>query len=113
MCKYIYKQSCKLIEKYKDKDGTCPKHVRDVIPESRLSKYGNYEYNEERERIYRSENDDIRSINKTLHFYAKEITEPWMLPDVEEHFARLITGNVKRANTKLLAVRYFQFKCCP
>ncbi|KAI4492777.1 hypothetical protein M0804_002568 [Polistes exclamans] len=35
----LWIQSCKLIEKYKDKGATCPKHVRDVIPESRLSKY--------------------------------------------------------------------------
>ncbi|KAF7415032.1 hypothetical protein HZH68_003521 [Vespula germanica] len=104
----LWIQSCKLIEKYKDKDGTCPKHVRDVIPESRLSKYGNYEYNEEREKIYRSENDDIRSINNTFHFYAKEITEPWMLPEVEEHFARLISGNVKRVNPKLSALKELQ-----
>ncbi|KAK2582129.1 hypothetical protein KPH14_004494 [Odynerus spinipes] len=102
----LWIQSCKLIEKYKNDDGFCPKRVRDVIPESRLSKYGNYEYNEEREKIYRPD-DDVSSAS-TLRFYAEEITEAWMLPEVEDYFARLISGSARQPDPKLSALKELQ-----
>ncbi|KAL6266530.1 hypothetical protein P5V15_003377 [Pogonomyrmex californicus] len=78
-----------LTAKYEEYGDYRPRLVRDVISESRLAKYGNYEYDEQHERMYRP--DDGKSSGSVLcHFRsATEAMEPWMLPEVQEHFARM------------------------
>lgn len=60
--------------------------VRDVIPQSRLSQYGNYPYDNGREMMYNRE--------KPLqypedHVHEDNGREPWMLQEVEQEFKRL------------------------
>lgn len=79
--------------------------VRDVIPSSRLAQYGNYEYNEEREKMY---NYDVahdmpwafeirhEKEKKKMSWYEEEDVsgsqvEPWMSRQVEECFVRLLS----------------------
>ncbi|XP_050585114.1 uncharacterized protein LOC126919674 [Bombus affinis] len=73
-------QNYKLTAKYKE-NGTVhrTKSVRDVIPNSRLASYGNYEYNEDRENLYKS--DDNSAPVSLPNFCWTEVTEPWMLPE--------------------------------
>ncbi|XP_033178472.1 uncharacterized protein LOC100740186 [Bombus impatiens] len=94
-------QNYKLTAKYKE-NGTVhrTKSVRDVIPNSRLASYGNYEYNEDRENAYKS--DDNSGPVSLPNFCWTEVTEPWMLPEVEKHFAWL-TSSGPRTNRELLA----------
>lgn len=104
--------------KYRENGTYRTKSVRDVIPNSRLASYGNYEYNEDRESVYKS--DDNSSPNFSLpNFCWTEVTEPWMLPEVEKHFAWLTSGGVARSSRELLAftlthvakiIRYFDSK---
>ncbi|KAF5279664.1 hypothetical protein FQA39_LY18248 [Lamprigera yunnana] len=66
-------------------DAQFPRTVRDVIPDSRLAQYSNYEYNEERESCY-------VPTSRTFTFYypctykRESIKEPWMLPEIEQFF---------------------------
>lgn len=85
--------------KYKENGSYQTKSVRDVIPNSRLASYGNYEYNEERENTYKT--DDNEGPVSLSNFCWTEVTEPWMLPEVEKHFAWL-TSNGPRSNRELL-----------
>ncbi|EFN76854.1 hypothetical protein EAI_16502 [Harpegnathos saltator] len=82
----LWIKSCEVTAKYEENGDYRPRLVRDVISESRLAKYGNYEYDERRERMYRP--DDGKSSGGLRHFRPEEATEPWMLPEVQEHFAR-------------------------
>ncbi|XP_057654496.1 uncharacterized protein LOC130892842 [Diorhabda carinulata] len=62
-----------------------PRTVRDCIPESRLAKYGNYEYNESRELSYTP--DDIRPSTSTEYdFTGEKEKEPWMFDEVDRLF---------------------------
>lgn len=64
------------------------RRVQDVIPESRLAMYGNYEYDEEQEKKYKTmENFCINEEHN--NFEDNQISEPWMFPEVENHFTRL------------------------
>ncbi|XP_011057893.1 PREDICTED: uncharacterized protein LOC105148088 [Acromyrmex echinatior] len=84
----LWIQSCEIIAKYEEYGDYRPRLVRDVISESRLAKYGNYEYDEQHERTYRPD-DGKSSGSVPCHFRsATEAVEPWMLPEVQEHFAR-------------------------
>ncbi|XP_060822308.1 uncharacterized protein LOC132910551 [Bombus pascuorum] len=107
-------QNYKLTAKYRE-NGTVhrTKSVRDVIPNSRLASYGNYEYNEDRENVYKS--DDDSAPVSLPNFCWTEVTEPWMLPEVEKHFAWL-TSSGPRTNRELLAFtlkRYQMIRCDP
>lgn len=63
------------------------RRVQDVIPRSRLAIYGNYEYDEEQEKKYiPMENFRVDEQNS---FGENQISEPWMFPEVEDHFTRL------------------------
>ncbi|XP_011314330.1 uncharacterized protein [Fopius arisanus] len=62
--------------------------VSDVIPESRLSKYGNYRYDDERECLY--VRDVERSVSEEASSSSYDLSkEPWLHPDVKEYFTRL------------------------
>lgn len=66
--------------------------VSSVIPQSRLSTYGNYCYNDEREAQYVQDvdGDDIAPYSIcTEDNEENKSKEPWMHPDVEECFTRL------------------------
>ncbi|XP_043529098.1 uncharacterized protein LOC122538791 [Frieseomelitta varia] len=95
-------QNYKLTAKYRENGTYRTKSVRDVIPNSRLASYGNYEYNEDRESVYKS--DDNSSPVSLPNFCWTEVTEPWMLPEVEKHFAWLTSGGVARSSRELLAL---------
>lgn len=76
-----------------------PIRVRQVIPGSWLANYGDYEYDEERERIYKQ--TDLWY--SRLKLDAKiERTEPWMLDEVEMHFARLTCQSLDNSQNELL-----------
>ncbi|XP_054010115.1 uncharacterized protein LOC128893289 [Hylaeus anthracinus] len=98
----LWIQNCKLTAKYKENGSYRPRRVRDVIPDSRLATYDDYEYNEEHEGPYR-QHDNATSVPQP-NFCWTEVTEPWMLPEVEERFAWLIAGGA-RANREFSAVR--------
>ncbi|XP_012234840.2 uncharacterized protein [Linepithema humile] len=100
----LWIQSCEITAKYEKNSDYRPRLVRDVISESRLAKYGNYEYDEQHERMYRP--DDGKSSGSGLcHFRpATEAVEPWMLPEVQEHFARLISPSRTRSHREPSAI---------
>ncbi|XP_076391587.1 uncharacterized protein LOC105663958 isoform X1 [Megachile rotundata] len=87
----------KVAAKYKENVNRRAKRVRDVIPESRLASYGNYEYDEERENLYKSSTDDDATSAPLPNFCWTEVTESWMLPDVQKYFGWL-TSNGSRSN---------------
>lgn len=68
-----------------DRNPTRARSVRDVIPNSRLATYANYEYDEARELSYASSASDT-SFYYPCAYKREEIDEPWMLPEVEELF---------------------------
>ncbi|XP_021203112.1 uncharacterized protein LOC101740274 [Bombyx mori] len=68
------------------------KNVKDVIPESRLAQfYGNFYYDEDREKCYTNPNERLnpRTYNGN-GCENSDLTECWMLPEVEYWFRRLI-----------------------
>ncbi|KOC68168.1 hypothetical protein WH47_03326 [Habropoda laboriosa] len=98
----LWIQNCKLIAKYKENGTYRRKRVRDVIPRSHLATYGNYEYNEELEGMYNP--DDNTGPRSLPNFCWTEVTEPWMLPEVEKHFAWL-TSSGSRSSREFSATR--------
>nr|CAD7572119.1 unnamed protein product [Timema californicum] len=62
--------------------------VRDTIPFSRLARYGNYRYNEERESHYTCDDESGDARYEPI-VCPEENPEPWMLPEVEQEFKRL------------------------
>ncbi|XP_076279107.1 uncharacterized protein LOC143208536 [Lasioglossum baleicum] len=104
--KRTFLQHCKVTEKYKENSNNRRRRrVHDVIPESRLAAYGNYEYNEERESLYKP-HDNATNIPNT-NFCWTDVTEPWMLPDVEKLFAWL-TSNSPETTRELLVFKRLQ-----
>ncbi|XP_024943485.1 uncharacterized protein LOC107270319 [Cephus cinctus] len=83
----LWVQNCKLTGTYQDSGYYRSRRVRDIIPGSWLAHYGNYEYDEEREKLYKQDNKppDIR----VEDIYVSDVAEPWMLEEVEKHFTRL------------------------
>ncbi|GBP49762.1 hypothetical protein EVAR_81381_1 [Eumeta japonica] len=68
-----------------------PKSVKDIIPESRLARfYGNFYYDEHREKSYINGNEKVsrRCVN-SHDCDNSDITECWMLPEVEYLFRKL------------------------
>lgn len=63
--------------------------VRDVIPQSRLALYGNYPYDNDREAMYNREKS-FRLPEERPVFRNEPDPEPWMLPEVEKKFIKLI-----------------------
>lgn len=63
--------------------------VRDVIPQSRLALYGNYPYDNDREAMYNREKS-FRCPEERPVFRNDPDPEPWMLPEVEREFGKLI-----------------------
>ncbi|KYN09066.1 hypothetical protein ALC57_19034 [Trachymyrmex cornetzi] len=101
----LWIQSCEVTAKYEEYGDYRPRLVRDVISESRLAKYGNYEYDEQHERMYRPD-DGKSSGSVPCHFRsATEAVEPWMLPEVQEHFARLISSSCTRSHREPSAIQ--------
>ncbi|XP_018354281.1 PREDICTED: uncharacterized protein LOC108755650 isoform X2 [Trachymyrmex septentrionalis] len=101
----LWIQSCEVIAKYEEYGDYRPRLVRDVISESRLAKYGNYEYDEQHERMYKPD-DGKSSGSVPCHFRsATETVEPWMLPEVQEHFARLISPSCTRSHREPSAIQ--------
>ncbi|RVE51803.1 hypothetical protein evm_003606 [Chilo suppressalis] len=72
--------------------------VKDVIPESRLAQfYGNYYYDEVREKCYTSPNE--RTSGRGYIGQGcdnSDLTECWMLPEVEYWFRKLVDDSVDR-----------------
>lgn len=66
--------------------------VKDVIPESRLAKYyGNFYYDEDRERCYANTNENMSNRSHSgSGCTSSDLTECWMLPEVEYWFRKLI-----------------------
>lgn len=81
-------QICKINQRYLEDENRKIRRVQDVIPESRLAMYGNYEYNEEREKKYK-QIETINEIEEYDNFENNQISQPWMYPEVEDHFTRL------------------------
>ncbi|CAL7946487.1 unnamed protein product [Xylocopa violacea] len=98
----LWTQNHKLTAKYKGNGTYRTKRVRDVIPDSHLASYGNYEYNEERESMYKP--DENSGPVPQPNFCWTEVTEPWMLPEVEKLFAWL-TSSRPRSNREFSATR--------
>ncbi|XP_045513503.1 uncharacterized protein LOC123707476 isoform X3 [Pieris brassicae] len=72
--------------------------VKDVIPESRLAQfYGNFCYDEHRESCYTNPND-IRIRPYCAQGYDNtDVTECWMLPEVEYWFRKLMEDPSERS----------------
>ncbi|XP_066143201.1 uncharacterized protein [Euwallacea fornicatus] len=68
--------------KYQDVNWThlMPRTVRDSIPNSRLARYGNYEYNDARELSYTPMVMRCQGLYQT--FDKNETEEPWMLEEI-------------------------------
>lgn len=105
-------------------EATRARTVRDVIPQSKLALYADYEYNEAREMSYASSVSDISFYYPCL--YKKGSTkEAWMLPEVEQIFIWLtyskeinFTRNMEELHcddefgdcSELLCVEFHEFK---
>ncbi|KAI8432689.1 hypothetical protein MSG28_013654, partial [Choristoneura fumiferana] len=81
-------------------NGSCSrKSVKDVIPESRLAQfYGNFYYDEAREKSYTNANE--KSSGRGYNGQGCEnsdLTECWMLPEVEYWFRKLLDDAPERA----------------
>ncbi|KAJ8710169.1 hypothetical protein PYW07_009535 [Mythimna separata] len=73
--------------------------VKDVIPESRLAQfYGNFYYDEVREKCYTSTNErtNLRGYNGQ-GCENSDLTECWMLPEVEYWFRKLVDDSAERS----------------
>ena len=62
--------------------------VRDVIPQSKLSYYGQYLYDNCREMMYNTEKS-LQFFEDQNNSHDEKPQEPWMLADVEEEFRKL------------------------
>ncbi|CAB3229633.1 unnamed protein product [Arctia plantaginis] len=73
--------------------------VKDVIPESRLAQfYGNFYYDEVREKCYTNTNErtNLRGYNGQ-GCENSDLTECWMLPEVEYWFRKLVDESSERS----------------
>ncbi|XP_074035942.1 uncharacterized protein [Leptinotarsa decemlineata] len=62
-----------------------PRTVRDCIPQSKLARYSNYEYNDSRELSYTME--DLKVSNDfSDEFFDEPNKEPWMLEEVNDYY---------------------------
>ncbi|XP_028172371.1 uncharacterized protein LOC114361512 [Ostrinia furnacalis] len=82
-------------------NGSCSgrRSVKDVIPESRLAQfYGNFYYDEVREKCYTSPNErpNGRGYNGQ-GCENSDLTECWMLPEVEYWFRKLVDDSPDRS----------------
>ncbi|KAJ0171443.1 hypothetical protein K1T71_012993 [Dendrolimus kikuchii] len=73
------------------------KSVKDVIPESRLAQYGNFYYDDVREKCYTNcnEREHLRGSNNQ-GCENSDLTECWMLPEVEYWFRKLLNDSTDR-----------------
>lgn len=69
-----------------------------------MCRYGDYKYDVERERMYKFE--EVQPVAQISKFHNDEVREPWMLEEVEEHFARL-TSQTPLSADELLVLRTF------
>ncbi|CAH0696329.1 unnamed protein product [Spodoptera exigua] len=86
--------------------------VKDVIPESRLAQfYGNFYYDEVREKCYTSTNErtNLRGYNGQ-GCENSDLTECWMLPEVEYWFRKLVDESAERS---MFPRRRRQYKMLP
>ncbi|KAJ8710706.1 hypothetical protein PYW08_009221 [Mythimna loreyi] len=86
--------------------------VKDVIPESRLAQfYGNFYYDEVREKCYTSTNErtNLRGYNGQ-GCENSDLTECWMLPEVEYWFRKLVDDSAERS---LFPRRRRQYRMLP
>ncbi|KAI5632685.1 hypothetical protein NE865_14592 [Phthorimaea operculella] len=83
--------------------------VKDVIPESRLAQYyGNFYYDDVREKCYTSTNEKTNGRGYSGHGCENsDLTECWMLPEVEYWFRRLVD---EPADRSLLPRRRRQYR---
>lgn len=95
----LHPQSCKIAAEYSKIPTPARsrrKRVRDVIPESRLASYGDFEYEEDA-----GDATEVRTDEETARTTAASATngvettsrqdEPWLLDEVEEYIARVAT----------------------
>ncbi|CAG9764728.1 unnamed protein product [Ceutorhynchus assimilis] len=68
-----------------------PRTVRDSIPQSKLAKYGNYEYDEAREMSYTSSVNKYDRLNDT--FDKDDADEPWMMEEIDDLVASYLSYN--------------------
>ncbi|XP_047506349.1 uncharacterized protein LOC125050501 isoform X1 [Pieris napi] len=90
---------CEAAEKHLDNArASGQRSVKDVIPESRLAQfYGNFCYDEHRESCYTNPND-IRIRPYCAQGYDNsDVTECWMLPEVEYWFRKLMEDPSERS----------------
>ncbi|KAF7988430.1 hypothetical protein HCN44_001003 [Aphidius gifuensis] len=82
-----------------DDDEKSIKYVSDIIPNSKLSIYGNYKYNLFRESYYKKPTkDENNKINKIIKNNDKPSNEPWLYNEVEELFNKLTSKNLNISN---------------
>ncbi|KAK6630053.1 hypothetical protein RUM44_005451 [Polyplax serrata] len=62
--------------------------VRDVIPQSKLARYGHYLYDNTREMMYNREKP-FQFLEEQTKSRGEDAAEPWMSMDVEQEFRRL------------------------
>lgn len=82
----------KYFDNVNDNDEKSIKYVSDIIPNSKLSIYGNYEYNLSRERNYKKYTQDENY--KVFKNNDKTSNEPWLYHEVEELFNKLTSKNL-------------------
>ncbi|XP_050311685.1 uncharacterized protein LOC126747219 [Anthonomus grandis grandis] len=69
-----------------------PRTVRDSIPQSRLARYSNYEYDKARELSYAPMVMKVERLNG--QFSPQDVTEPWMLPEIDDLYAGFLNYNL-------------------
>ncbi|KPJ00821.1 hypothetical protein RR46_07660 [Papilio xuthus] len=93
---------CELTESHTtpspEKGNSSRRSVKDVIPESRLAQYyGNFYYDEVRENCYKFTNDKISGRGYSGQGCENsDLTECWMLPEVEYWFRKLMDDPADR-----------------
>ncbi|XP_034947659.1 uncharacterized protein [Chelonus insularis] len=110
---YLWVQNINWIEKYHE--NKTKRRVRDIIPDSLLAQYGNYEYDEDRESQYKF-SDELSTIESTNSVSNKP--ESWILDNIEDYFSQLFSETWVHlsviSNEKDIArIDECYNKCCP
>ncbi|CAH2097625.1 unnamed protein product [Euphydryas editha] len=97
-----------------DNGGCSRRSVKDVIPESRLAQfYGNFYYDDVRENCYTCSNERANVRYNGHGCENSDLTECWMLPEVEYWFRKLVDNSDRtlprrRRQYKMLADNDFE-----
>ncbi|XP_034826067.1 uncharacterized protein [Maniola hyperantus] len=101
-----------LVQNQENDSSSGRRSVKDVIPESRLAQfYGNFYYDDIRENCYTCTNENANLRGHNSHRCDNsDLTECWMLPEVEYWFRKLVDDSTDRS---VVPRRRRQYKILP